>query len=83
MYSARQVSRFSLRCDIDHAGVENHHPLPIFTEQILGESLDVSPPFLRYYKARVIARVGRNTKEVLELDWRGRKGAEDWVPSFK
>ncbi|KIR32409.1 hypothetical protein I352_05236 [Cryptococcus deuterogattii MMRL2647] len=62
---------------------ENHHPLPIFTEQILSESLDISPPFLRYYKARVIARVGRNTKEVLELDRRGRKGAEDWVPSFK
>ncbi|OXM81229.1 hypothetical protein C364_01092 [Cryptococcus neoformans Bt63] len=62
---------------------ENHHPLPIFTEQILSESLDISPSFLRYYKARVIARVGRNTKEAVELDRRGRKGAEDWTPSFK
>lgn len=83
MCLARQVSQVSLRRGIDHVGVENHHPLPIFTEQILSESLDISPSFLRYYKARIIARVGRNTKEAVELDRRGRKGAEDWTPSFK
>ncbi|WVQ71604.1 hypothetical protein IAR50_001144 [Cryptococcus sp. DSM 104548] len=61
---------------------ENHHPLPIFTQEILNESLDMSPSFLRYYKSRVESRVGENAREVLELDKRRRRGADEWLPNF-
>ncbi|ODN84759.1 hypothetical protein, variant [Cryptococcus amylolentus CBS 6039] len=62
---------------------ENHHPLPIFTQEILNESLDISPSFLRYYRSRVAARVGDDVGEVLELDRRGRRSADEWLPSFR
>ncbi|TYJ56567.1 hypothetical protein B9479_002659 [Cryptococcus floricola] len=61
---------------------ENHHPLPIFIQEILNESLDISPSFLRYYRSRVAARVGDDVREVLELDRRGRRSADEWLPSF-
>ncbi|WVR05130.1 hypothetical protein IAU60_002142 [Kwoniella sp. DSM 27419] len=62
---------------------ENHHPLPLFSQQILNESLDVSPPFLRYYRTRLVARLGEDEEEVRDLDRRGRRGGEDWLPSFE
>ncbi|WWD15859.1 hypothetical protein CI109_100283 [Kwoniella shandongensis] len=61
---------------------ENHHPLPRFTQQILGESLDVSPSFMRYYRGRVISRAGEGADEVEELDRRRRRGMEEWLPTF-
>ncbi|WVQ78054.1 hypothetical protein IAT38_000135 [Cryptococcus sp. DSM 104549] len=63
---------------------ENHLPLPTFTQQILSESLDISPPFARYYRSRLVSRVGEDTVEVAELDKRARKGGcgDEWVPSF-
>jgi putative membrane protein len=62
--------------------VENHHPLPRFTSQIMSESLDISPSFLRYYRARLVTRVGEGDEDVLELDKRCKRGGEEWIPSF-
>lgn len=63
--------------------VENHHPLPRYTQEILNESLDVSPPFMRYYRDRLVSRVGDDDESVVELDRRGRKGwGDEWMPTF-
>ncbi|WVF72257.1 hypothetical protein IAT40_007069 [Kwoniella sp. CBS 6097] len=61
---------------------ENHHPLPMFTQQILNESLDVSPSFMRSYRARLVSRLGEDEQEVVELDGKGRRGGEEWLPAF-
>jgi hypothetical protein len=63
-------------------GAENHHPLPQFANQILLESLDLNPAFLRAYRKRLIARVGEDDGEVAELDRRCRRSGEEWMPSF-
>ena len=60
---------------------ENHHPLPLFAQQILLEALDTSPAFLRSYRSRVVARVGEDDLEVIEIDRRYRR-TDEWVPSF-
>jgi len=59
--------------------IENHHPLPRFTQQILLESLDISPSFLRYYKARLISRLGNEDESVILLEKRKQRG-EEWLP---
>lgn len=65
----------------DH--VENHHPLPRYTQEILNESLDLSPSFMRYYRDRLVVRVGAGDESVIELDRRNRKGwGQEWLPSF-
>ncbi|OCF36548.1 hypothetical protein I316_01798 [Kwoniella heveanensis BCC8398] len=61
---------------------ENHHPLPMFTQQILNESLDISPSFMRSYRSRLVARLGEDEEEVVELDGKGRRGGEEWLPAF-
>jgi DNA polymerase IIIc chi subunit len=62
---------------------ENHHPLPRFSRQILVESLEASPAFARFYRARLVARVGEDDAEVVELDRRWRRaGGEEWMPTF-
>ncbi|KAK8869864.1 hypothetical protein IAR55_000432 [Kwoniella newhampshirensis] len=61
---------------------ENHHPLPRFTQQILGESLDISSSFMRYYRGRVVARAGEGAEEIEELDRRRRREMEEWLPTF-
>ncbi|WVQ98673.1 hypothetical protein IAU59_005804 [Kwoniella sp. CBS 9459] len=61
---------------------ENHHPLPMFTQQILNESLDISPSFMRSYRARLVSRLGEDEEEVVELDGKGRRGGEEWLPVF-
>jgi putative membrane protein len=61
---------------------ENHHPLPRFTSQIMNESLDISPAFLQYYRARLVARVGEADVDVQEVDRRRKRGGEEWVPVF-
>jgi putative membrane protein len=61
---------------------ENHHPLPRFTSQIMNESLDISPSFQRYYRTRMVARLGEGDEEVDEIDRRCRRGGEEWVPNF-
>lgn len=61
--------------------LENHLPLPRLTEEILLESLDISPDFMKYYRSRLVARLGEDEEEVLELYRRGRRG-EEWLTSF-
>ncbi|WRT67078.1 uncharacterized protein IL334_004044 [Kwoniella shivajii] len=61
---------------------ENHLPLPMFTQQILNESLDISPAFLRYYRSRLVSKLGENEEEVQELDRRSRRSECEWTPSF-
>ena len=63
-------------------GAENHQPLPRVTAQILQESLDISPPFFRYYRSRVALRLGDASIEVAELDKRKRGGGDEWMPTF-
>nr|ODN99647.1 hypothetical protein L204_02080 [Cryptococcus depauperatus CBS 7855] len=61
---------------------ENHHPLPVFSQQILNESLDISPSFMRYYRRRLISRVGETANEVTALEKWERKATSDWLPNF-
>ncbi|WWC90090.1 uncharacterized protein L201_005023 [Kwoniella dendrophila CBS 6074] len=64
---------------------ENHLPLPMFTQQILNESLDISPSFLAYYRARLVSRLGENSdsqEEIEELDRKKRRTEGEWIPSF-
>jgi len=62
---------------------ENHHPLPRYASEILHESLDLSPSFMRYYRSRLVVSRGEEDPSVLELDRRNRKGwGEEWMPSF-
>ena len=63
--------------------LENHHPLPRFSNQILLESLDMNPSFLRSYRARLVSRIGEDDIEVVELDKRCRRSGEEWMPSFE
>ncbi len=61
---------------------ENHHPLPRLAQEVLVESLDISPAFMKYYRARAVARLGEDDAEVAELDRRCRRGGEEWMPNF-
>ncbi|OCF54192.1 hypothetical protein L486_08389 [Kwoniella mangroviensis CBS 10435] len=66
---------------------ENHLPLPLFTRQILDESLDISPQFLNYYRNRLISRVQDSDTleyrdEIDELDRKWRRSEGEWKPSF-
>ncbi|WVQ70153.1 uncharacterized protein L199_008378 [Kwoniella botswanensis] len=66
---------------------ENHLPLPLFTRQILDESLDISPQFLTYYRNRLISRVQDSDSleyqdEINELDRKWRRLEGEWIPSF-
>ena len=64
-------------------GSENHHPLPLLTAQILQESLELSPGFWRWYRSRLVGRLGEDGEEVAELDRRCRRaGSDEWLPSF-
>lgn len=63
--------------------LENHHPLNLYTREILIESLGLSPSFMRYYRNRLVVRVGEGDESVRELDRRNRKGwGEEWLPDF-
>ena len=63
--------------------LENHHPLPRYTREILMESLNLSPSFMRYYRDRLVVRVGEEDESVVELDRRNKKGwGEEWLPDF-
>ncbi|GFZ46177.1 hypothetical protein JCM24511_04424 [Saitozyma sp. JCM 24511] len=58
-------------------------PKPSSATSILLESLEASPAFHRFYRSRVVGRVGEDDSEVAELDRRGRRGGgEEWVPTF-
>ncbi len=57
-------------------------PLPMFTNQILLESVDISPSFAKYYRSRVVARVGEDDDEVANLDMRTSRNGVDWLPDF-
>ena len=46
------------------------------------ESLDISPVFMRCYRARLVARLGGDDVEVTELDRRNTRTGEEWMPSF-
>jgi putative membrane protein len=48
----------------------------------MNESLDISPAFLQYYRARLVARVGEADVDVQEVDRRRKRGGEEWVPVF-
>ncbi|ORX39822.1 hypothetical protein BD324DRAFT_237270 [Kockovaella imperatae] len=64
---------------------ENHHPLQEYAQQILIESLEIYSSFLRYYRSRLISRLGEEDLEVCELDRRFRRSTceiEEWTPSF-
>ena len=37
---------------------------------------------MRYYRGRLVSRVGEEDEEVVELDRRCRRGGEEWMPSF-
>jgi hypothetical protein len=52
------------------------------TRRILSESLDISPSFLAYYRARIALRAGQEDAEVLQLDRRKGRAADEWLPSF-
>nr|XP_019042745.1 hypothetical protein I302_08452 [Kwoniella bestiolae CBS 10118]OCF21675.1 hypothetical protein I302_08452 [Kwoniella bestiolae CBS 10118] len=64
---------------------ENHLPLPLFTQQILNESLDILPSFLEYYKNRLMVR-NKNREgvmeEIEELERKQRRNLGEWVPTF-
>lgn len=62
--------------------LENHHPLPQFSNQILLESIDLNPSFLRTYRSRLVSRVGEDDSEVIELDKRCRRSGDEWMPTF-
>ncbi|KAK4688651.1 ion channel-forming bestrophin family protein, partial [Tremellales sp. Uapishka_1] len=61
---------------------EIHHPLPLITNQILLESVDISPAFMSAYRGRLSKRTGEDSEEVAELDRRCRRGVEEWMPFF-
>nr|XP_019013467.1 uncharacterized protein I206_01534 [Kwoniella pini CBS 10737]OCF52248.1 hypothetical protein I206_01534 [Kwoniella pini CBS 10737] len=66
---------------------ENHLPLPMFTQQILNESFDISANFLDYYKSRMTVRLGENKNEedqaeLENLDRKKRRNEGEWYPSF-
>nr|XP_018263912.1 uncharacterized protein I303_03788 [Kwoniella dejecticola CBS 10117]OBR86070.1 hypothetical protein I303_03788 [Kwoniella dejecticola CBS 10117] len=66
---------------------ENHLPLPLFSQQILNESLDISSNFLDYYRNRLIVRLGNNRNnedqaEIDNIDRKKRRTEGEWYPSF-
>ena len=56
-------------------------PLHQTTLAMLHEALDTCPSLARYYRARLVARLGSDAQEVLELDRRNRR-RDEWLPSF-
>jgi hypothetical protein len=45
------------------------------------ESLEICPQLARYYRGRLIARLGGDSLEVSDLDRRIRR-RDEWLPTF-
>ncbi|RSH78633.1 uncharacterized protein EHS24_002362 [Apiotrichum porosum] len=59
----------------------SNHPLHKATVAMVHESLDTCPALARYYRRRLIARLGGDSHEVVELDRRIRR-RDEWLPTF-
>ncbi|TXT12760.1 uncharacterized protein COLE_03170 [Cutaneotrichosporon oleaginosum] len=60
----------------------NNHPLKCTTLQTVHEAIDTCPALARYYRARLVARVGADAPEVNEHDRRNRRDRDEWLPTF-
>jgi hypothetical protein len=46
---------------------------------MLNESLETCPPLSRYYRARLVSRLGNDAQEVADLDRQNRR-RDEWLP---
>lgn len=60
----------------------NDHPLKGQTRQMLSVALETCPVLARYYRARMVARLGASSNEVADFDRRHRRDRDEWLPSF-
>ncbi|BEJ14397.1 hypothetical protein CspHIS471_0401640 [Cutaneotrichosporon sp. HIS471] len=60
----------------------NNHPLKCTTLQTVHEAIDTCPALARYYRARLVSRVGADAPEVAEHDRRNRRDRDEWLPTF-
>ncbi|GMK58628.1 hypothetical protein CspeluHIS016_0600700 [Cutaneotrichosporon spelunceum] len=60
----------------------NNHPLKCTTLQTVHEAVDTCPALARYYRARLVSRVGADAPEVAEHDRRHRRDRDEWLPTF-
>ncbi|KAL1413479.1 hypothetical protein Q8F55_001253 [Vanrija albida] len=58
-----------------------NHPLKQTLLHNLHEALDTCPSLARYYRARLVTRLGGDSDEVHELDRRTRR-RDEWLPTF-
>lgn len=69
------------RAVADDSAAASNHPLHKATVAMVHESLDTCPALARYYRRRLIARLGGDSHEVVELDRRIRR-RDEWLPTF-
>lgn len=68
------------RVEADSAA--SNYPLKLQTTRMLQVSLETCPALARYYRSRMVARLGASSNEVAEFDRRHRRERDEWLPSF-